>query len=105
MQCLCSRLTKMILSRNEILMLNKGSNSVINRPIMACHNPDLDLVSIRAHAKFGQNPSGENRNSEVNDGPYRQKMIYNKPNLGLNVKVYAKFGQNPSIHSQDNEQK
>ena len=43
-----------ILSRNEILTSIKGHNSVIN---LKRNNPKLDLVNIKAYAKFGQIPS------------------------------------------------
>ena len=40
-----------------------------------CNNPNLDLVSINAYAKFGQNPSicsqdiERKQNSDLNKGP------------------------------------
>ena len=43
-----------ILSRNENLTSIKGRNSVTNLRQMTGNNPNLDLVNINAHTKFGQ---------------------------------------------------
>ena len=42
-----------ILSRIENLTSIKGHNSVTNLRKMTGNNPNLDLVKINAHAKFG----------------------------------------------------
>ena len=42
-----------ILSGNEILILIKGCNSLANLHIMMHNNPNLDLVNIDVHTKFG----------------------------------------------------
>ena len=41
-----------ILSGNEILMSNKGNNSVIILGKMTGNNPKLDLVNADVHTKF-----------------------------------------------------
>ena len=45
-----------MLSRNEILILFKGRNSVMNIRKLTFNNTKLDVVNIYAYAKFGQNP-------------------------------------------------
>ena len=65
-----------ILCGNEILMLFKGRNSVMNRRKLTLNNPKLDVVNIYAFATFGQNPFiGSQdieriRNSDIIQGPY-----------------------------------
>ena len=43
-----------ILSGSEILAKIKGHNSGANEQKMACNNPNLDLVNINLHKKFGK---------------------------------------------------
>ena len=43
-----------IFSGNKNLTSVKGHNSGTNVPKMMCNNPNLDLVNINAHTKFGQ---------------------------------------------------
>ena len=43
-----------ILSGNEILMSIKGHNSVKILRKMTGNNPELDLVNVDVHTKFGQ---------------------------------------------------
>ena len=65
-----------LLSRNEILMLFKGRNSVMKRKL-TLNNPKLDVVNIYAYAKFGKNPSicsqdtERKRNSDIIQVPER----------------------------------
>ena len=64
-----------ILSRNEILTLIKGHNSVKILQKMTGNNPKLDLVNDDVHTNFGlilSIPSQDierKRNSDVNQGP------------------------------------
>ena len=64
-----------ILSGNEILTLIKGHNSVKILQKMTGSNPELDLVNVDVHIKFGQILSRHSqdierkRNSDVNQGP------------------------------------
>ena len=64
-----------ILSGNEILMLFKGRNSVMNRRKRMLNNPKLDIISINDYANFGQYPFirsqdiKRKRNSYVIQGP------------------------------------
>ena len=65
-----------ILSGNEILTSIKGHNSVTRKFVKIMrNNPNLDLVSIQAHAKLGQIPLirsqdiGWKQNSDINQGP------------------------------------
>ena len=64
-----------ILSRNEILTLIKGRNSVKIVQKMTGNNPKLDLVNLDVHIKFGQILSSHSQdierkpNSDVNQGP------------------------------------
>ena len=64
-----------ILSENEILMLFKGHNSVMNKTKLTLNNPKLDVVNIYAYAKFGQNPFIRSldiewkQNSDIIQGP------------------------------------
>ena len=46
-----------ILSGNEILILIRGHNSVIDLLNLTRNNPNLDLVNINVYAKFGHIPS------------------------------------------------
>ena len=41
-----------ILSRNKVLMLTKGHNSVKNLQNWMCNNPNLDLIMVNAYAKL-----------------------------------------------------
>ena len=43
-----------ILSGNKILMLFKCRNSIMDRRKLTLNNPKFDVVSVYAHAKFGQ---------------------------------------------------
>ena len=64
-----------ILSRNEILTLIKGRNSVKILRKMTGKNPKLDLVNVDVHTKFGRILSirsqdiERKQNSDVNQGP------------------------------------
>ena len=64
-----------ILSRNKILTLIKGHNSVKILPKMTGDNPKLDLNNVDVHINFGQILSvcsrdiERKRNSDVNQGP------------------------------------
>ena len=42
-----------ILSGNEILRLIKGRNSVANLRNLRLYNPNLDLINVNVHTKFG----------------------------------------------------
>ena len=46
-------LVLMILSGNEILTSIKGHNSVANLQEMTLYNPNLDLINVNVHTKFG----------------------------------------------------
>ena len=71
---LCPLVLK-ILSRNEILTLIKGHNSVANLQKMTLYNPNLDLVNANVYTNFGKILSiGSQdiewkRNSDINQGP------------------------------------
>ena len=68
-----------ILSGNENLTSIKGYNSVTNLRKMAGNNPNLDLVNINAHIKFGQilyirsqdieRKRNSERNCHISQGP------------------------------------
>ena len=64
-----------ILSRNAILTLIKGHNSIKILGKMTGNNPKLDLVNVDVHTKFGRILSMRSqdierkRNSDVNQGP------------------------------------
>ena len=64
-----------ILSGNEILTIIKGHNSVKILQKLTGNNPELDLVNVDVHKKFGRILSMRSqdierkRNSDVNQGP------------------------------------
>ena len=64
-----------ILSGNETLTLFKGRNSVKILRKMMGNNPNLDLVNVDVHTKFGQilsirsQDNKRKRNSDMNQGP------------------------------------
>ena len=64
-----------ILSRNEILTLIKGRNSVKFLRKLMGNNPKLDLVNVDVHTNFGpilSIPSQDierKQNSDINQGP------------------------------------
>ena len=80
---------------------------------MTCNNPNLDLVKLKAYAKFNQIPLIRSQdiewtqNFDNNQGPklccISMEIEHNNPNLKVNS--YANFGLIPSICSQDIEQK
>ena len=43
-----------ILSGNEILRSIKGRNSVANLRNLTLYNPNLDLINVNVHTKFGK---------------------------------------------------
>ena len=53
-----------ILSRNNILTIAKGHNSVVNLQKLMCNSPTQDLVTVSAYAKFDQIPSIRLQNIE-----------------------------------------
>ena len=71
---LCQFVLK-ILSRNKILTLIKGHNSIKILGKMTGNNPKLDLVNVDVRTKFGRILSMRSqdierkRNSDVNQGP------------------------------------
>ena len=80
---------------------------MVNLRKLTHNNPNLDLVNIKAYAKFGDSIDlftyrAEKKNSDDN----LQKLMHNNPNLDLaKVNAYAKFSLIPLIRSQDIEQK
>ena len=64
-----------ILSKNQILISNKGSNSVANLRKTMIYNINVDLVDDNVYTKFGLNRSirfqdiEQRLNSDVNQGP------------------------------------
>ena len=64
-----------ILSKNQILTLIKGSNSVANLRKTKIYDTNIDLVNDYVYTKVGLNRSirfqdiGEKLNSDVNQGP------------------------------------
>ena len=64
-----------ILSGNKILTSIKGHNSVANLQKMMLYNPNLDLINVNVHTKFGQILSigcqdiERKQNSDINQGP------------------------------------
>ena len=64
-----------ILSKNKILTLIKGRNSVANLQKMMFYNPNVDLVNDNVYTKFGlirSIPSQDieqKQNSDGNQGP------------------------------------
>ena len=64
-----------ILSRNEILTIIKGHNSVKILQKLTGNNPKLDLVNDDVHTKFGPILSirsqdiERKQNSDINQGP------------------------------------
>ena len=73
--------------------------------IMVCHNPNLDLVSIKANAKFGQNPSICSHDTErkwmltwikAHNSITNCKKLKHNPNLDfVSINEYANFCQSP----------
>ena len=87
-----------ILNGNDIPTSIKDQNSIINLQKLVLNNPNLDVVSINAYAKFGQIPSicsqdiKWKRNSDINQGAL-WKLTRNNPNLDLvYINAYATFG-------------
>ena len=85
---------------------------------MTGNNPNLDLVNINAHTKFGQNLSIRSQDMSLkeilnkiltsvkghNSITKVRKIMCNNPNLDLvSINAYSKFGQILSICSQDIE--
>ena len=78
-----------------------------------CNNPNLDLVNINAHTKFGQILSISSQDIEWNQilneiltSVKCAKMMCNNPNLDLvNINAYTKIGKILSICSQEIEWK
>ena len=64
-----------ILSKNQILISNKGRNSVANLRKTMIYNINVDLVDDNVYTKFGLNRSihfqdiEQRLNSDVNQGP------------------------------------
>ena len=64
-----------ILSKNPILMSNKGRNSVANLRKTMIYNTNVDLIDDNVYTKFGLNRSNrfqdieQKLNSDVNQGP------------------------------------
>ena len=64
-----------ILSKNQILTSNKGSNSVANLRKTMIYNTNVDLVNDNVYTKFGLNRSvrfqdiEQKLNSGINQGP------------------------------------
>ena len=64
-----------ILSKNQILILIKGRNSVANLRKTMIYNTNVDLVNDNVYTKFGLNRSirfqdiEQKLNSDVNQGP------------------------------------
>ena len=64
-----------ILSGNEILTSIKGHYSVANLQKMTLYNPNLDLIKVNVHTKFGlilsigSQDVERKRNSDINKGP------------------------------------
>ena len=64
-----------ISSGNEILTSIKGRNSAANLRNLTLYNPNLDLINVNVHTKFGKILSiGSQdiewkRNSDINQGP------------------------------------
>ena len=60
---------------NKILTITKGHNSVVNLRKLTCNNSNLDLVKVKAYAKFDQIPSispqniEQKQNFDNNQGP------------------------------------
>ena len=101
-----------ILSGNEILTPIKGHDAVTNLRKMASNNPNLDLVNINYHLKFGEILSicsqdiEWKRYSDINQGhnsdTNEQKITANNHKLDfVNVKAYIEFGEILSFFSQD----
>ena len=63
-----------ILSRNKILTLIKGRNSIANLLKMKLYNPNLDLINVNVYTKFGLILSINShdiewkRNSDIKEG-------------------------------------
>ena len=105
-----------IMSKNRILKLIEGSNSVANLRKTKIYNSNIDLVNNTVYTKFGLNlfilsqyieknqtlTSIMGRNSVAN---LRKTMIYDTNISLVNNNVYTKFGLNRSIRFQDIEQK
>ena len=83
-----------ISSERENLTSIKGHNSVTTLRKIAGSNPNLDIVNINAHTKFGQILSirsqdiGWKRHSDINHGHHNicskcAKTMCNNPNLDL----------------------
>ena len=92
-----------ILSENEILTTIKGRKTVVNLRNLTLYNPNLDIIYVKVHTKFGKFcplvlkilsrnkilTSIKGHNSVAN---LRKMTLYN-PNLDLNnVNMYTKFG-------------
>ena len=91
-----------ILSGNEILTSIKGCNSVVKLRNLKLYNPNLDIIYVNVHTKFGQilsigsqyilsgNEILTSINGHNSVANLRKMTLYN-PNLDLiNVNVYTK---------------
>ena len=64
-----------ILSGNKILRSIKGRNSVANLQNLTLYNPNLDIINVNVHTKFGEILSigsqgiERKRNFHINQGP------------------------------------
>ena len=95
----------------------KDHNSVTNLQKITGNNPNLDLVNMNEHFRFGEilpilsQDIVQKQNSDINrglnSGTNLQKMMCSNSNLDLvNMIIYIlKFGEILSIHSQDIEWK
>ena len=92
-----------ILSGNEILTSIKGCNSALNLRKMTLYNPNLDLIDVNVHTKFGKILSTglkilsgneiltpiKGHNSVAN---LRNLTLYNPNQDIIYANVYTKFG-------------
>ena len=64
-----------ILSGNKVLTSIKGCNSVTNLQNLTFYNPNLDIINVNVHTKFGlilsigSHDIEWKQNSDINQGP------------------------------------
>ena len=64
------RLVHKILSKNEILMITKGLNSVVNLQKWMCNKSHVDVLQVNAYANFDQIPLICSQDTEPKPNPH-----------------------------------
>ena len=90
-----------------------GHNSVTDLQKKTANNPNLDLVNINSHTKFGKILSMSSQNIEQKRKPDINQSVTNLRKMTgydskldlVNINAHTKLGQIPSTSSQDIERK